>query len=178
MNFAAVDRFLAAPGGTSTVTEVNRVTRTTTRFLLRRNAAEENAWIFENWEWIQIFFAAAYFFLILLGDRHSEAALLMVLGMLAIVIIQRFYLSPEVISLGRELAETTNIQDNAMDARFGLFHGLYSGSEILKLLLGLTLGIRLIFHRRDPDRFAKEHGLAISTERAGAEGRGLPRPIR
>ena len=175
LNFSTVDRFLVAPGGNATATEINRAGHNSVRYILRRNAAEENATIFESWEWTQIIVGIAFFLLILFGDRKSEAALIMEAGMVIIVLVQRFVLTPQVISLGREAAETSQVVlDNPVSTQFGVYHGIYAVSEILKLVIGVSLAIRLMLTRRDHDRFAKDYDAAMGPGKTGAEGRGLP----
>ena len=175
LNISSVDLFLAVPGGTTTVAEISHAGHSSARFILIRNAAEENARIFESWEWIQIILALAFFLLLLFGDRKSEVALIMELGMLIVVVVQRFVLTPQLISLGREVAETPQILDNPMNTQLSVYHGFYMVGEILKLVLGVGLAVRLMISRRDHDRFAKDYDLAMGPRKTRAEGRGLPR---
>ena len=72
-NFQAVDRFLQAPGSVSTSLALNAVGRDKERFILRRNAGEENNWIFLNWERVELRCSgAALFLLLLFGERPQK----------------------------------------------------------------------------------------------------------
>ena len=52
-NFQTIDRFLDTPGNAATSAQLNEIGRARERIVLRRNAAEENNWIFLNWERLQ-----------------------------------------------------------------------------------------------------------------------------
>jgi hypothetical protein len=78
------------------------------------------------------------------------------LGMLLIVASEHFLLTPQIIGLGRKIDDLP-ASDPSVN-RFWMFHGLYSGLDILKLLVGLVLGIRLSVKRKpDPNQFAREY---------------------
>lgn len=150
-NFSTVDSFLADPGGKTASARIGDLGRDSVRFLLRRNAGEENARIFEVWEWTQIGIGAIFFGLLLAGEKPPASALVMVPLMLLIVIAQRFFLTPQVISLGRQMDDlpTAALSNNSIVSQFWTFHGVYSGLEILKLLLGIGVGARLVIRRSD-----------------------------
>ena len=71
-NFQTVDRFLQKPGSVSTLTALRDIPRDRERFLLRRNAAEENNWIFLNWERVELILGALLFLLLLFGERPQR----------------------------------------------------------------------------------------------------------
>lgn len=174
-NFTTVDRFLADPGSPGAVYRINEAKPQNVRFLLRRSGAEENAWIFENWEWTQISIALAFFLLIFFGERPPKAALGLTLAILLLLLGQRFAITPQVISLGREIADipAADLVKSPVNSRFWIFHGLYSGTEIVKLLLGLGLGVRLMYRHEDRNRFANDYSLAMGPEvAAGNSGKG------
>jgi hypothetical protein len=76
-----------------------------------------------------------------------KAALLMTGGMLAIVAVDRFYLTPEITRLGRL----------PVDAHFWMLHGISSGLELLKLAMGLIAAGTLLVRHTDRKRFVREH---------------------
>jgi hypothetical protein len=163
-NFQTVDRFLAAPGSIGTSVELNRTGRDHARLILRRNAGEENNFIFLNWERGEIILGIALLATLFFGGRPQKLMLAGALSMLLIVAVQHFFLSPEVTDMGRKLADLPD--DAALTKRFWMFHGIYSGSEILKLLVGFALAVRLCIRRKsDPDQFAKEFEMQ---QRSGA----------
>jgi hypothetical protein len=73
-NLSAVDRFLADPGSGHAAAQISEAGPVSVRFFLRRNAAEENAWVLSEWEWAQIGLSAAVFFLAIFGDRPASSA--------------------------------------------------------------------------------------------------------
>jgi hypothetical protein len=173
-NFQTVDRFLAAPGSIGTSVELNRAGRDHARLILRRNAGEENNFIFQNWERAEIIIGIALLAMLFFGGRPQKLMLAAALSMLLIVAVQHFFLSPEVTDMGRKLADLPD--DAALTKRFWMFHGIYSGSEILKLLVGFALAVRLSIRRiSDPDHFAKEFETQQRSGAKSSAGPGVPR---
>jgi hypothetical protein len=162
-NFRAVDRFLETPGNLSTSAALNRIGRDQTRFILRRNAGEENNWIFLNWERVEIALGGSLFLLLLFGDRPQMLSRALCLGMLAIVVAQHFLLDPTITELGRRVDD---LPPNDPEVRkFWMLHGFYSGSDILKMLVGFGIAARLVAKRRtDDEHFAREYALSLPVE--------------
>ena len=166
-NFATVDRFLAAPGNILSATELTKIGRNRERVLLRRNAGEENNFIFENWERAEFFIGAALLFVLAFGGRPDKLMLGLTAAMLIIVAVQHFYLTPEVTDLGRRIADLP--AKHPLNATFWMFHGIYSGVEILKLLIGLGLALRISLRpQTDTNHFAKKY----EKEQAAVKARG------
>ena len=158
-NFSTVDRFLQSPGSNATALELQKIGMDRERPILRRNAGEENGFLFEDWETAELGVAVVLILLLLVGGKRSNAMLALAGLMLMIVAGQRFYLSPDITDLGRQLAERTASDPlNApLTARFWTAHGIYSGAEIAKLLLGFALAVLLALPRkRDSDRAPRE----------------------
>jgi hypothetical protein len=165
-NFATVDRFLAAPGNILAATELTKIGRERERVILRRNAGEENNFIFENWERAEFFIGAALLFVLAFGGRPDKLMLALTLAMPITVAVQHFYLSPQVTDLGRRIADLP--PKHPLNTTFWTFHGIYSGVEILKLLLGAGLALRFSIRRKtDTDHFAKKY----EKEQAAADNR-------
>ncbi len=166
-NFQTVDRFLVQPGSVLTSAELNKIGRERERVILRRNAGEENNAIFENWERVELLIGCALVGLLLFSARPQRLMLAAAFLMLAIVAVQHFFLSGEITDLGRRLADLP--ADDPLATRFWTYHRIYSGSEILKLLVGIGLAVRLaIRRRRDPDHFAKEFFAEAASEGSSA----------
>jgi len=166
-NFATVDRFLAAPGNILSATELTKIGRDRERVLLRRNAGEENNFIFENWERAEFFIGSALLFVLAFGGRPDKLMLGLTAAMLIVVAVQHFYLSPQVTDLGRRIADLP--PKHPLNATFWMFHGIYSGVEIVKLLIGAGLAVRFSFRpKTDTDHFAKKY----AKEQAAAKTRG------
>lgn len=154
-NFETVDRFLQAPGSNMTLAELNKIGIDRERPILRRNAAEENNFLFEDWESVELAVALVLIALLLVGAKRSALMPGLAGLMLMIVAAQRFYLSPDVADLGRRIADLPS--SDPLNARFWQAHGIYSGAEILKLLCGLALAVLLAMPRkRETDHAPRE----------------------
>ena len=144
-NFQAVDRFLAAPGNPATEAQINAIGPAEERAILRRNAAEENSWIFLNWERVEIAIAAAVLALLVADRAHGLPAGGGVL-LIALPAAEHLFLTPRITSLGRIV---DGLQ--ASDPRYRTFwmmHGFYSGLDILKMLVIAALMARIVFARQ------------------------------
>jgi hypothetical protein len=158
-NFQTVDRFLHSPGSNVTATELQQIGADRERLILRRNAGEENGFLFQGWETAELAIGTVLIALLLVGGERSGLSIAPAILMFAIVAAQRFYLSPEVTSLGRTIADLSagDPRGPQLDSRFWTAHGLYSGLEIIKLLLGTFLAAMLVLpraavgHERQPE---------------------------
>ena len=136
-NFHAVDRFLqSAPSDT----------RSQQRVVLRRNAAEENAVIFLGWENVEFAVGAALAWLVYLEGSQRKTSLTAAVLLLAIVAAQHFLLTPRINSLGSIVEEIPSSDPRYRS--FWMMHGIYSGLEILKMLMILGLAARGVFTRQ------------------------------
>jgi hypothetical protein len=140
-NFQAVDRFLEAPGNAKTSSQLDEMGRARERVVLRRNAGEENNWIFLNWERLEFAIGGALFLLLLYGDRPGKAMLGVSLLLLGIVAAEHFLLTPRITALGRMVDDLPATA--AEYKRFWMLHALYSGLDILKMLIGFGLAASL-----------------------------------
>ncbi len=164
-NFQAVDRFLEAPGNPVTSAQLNAIGRAQERVILRRNAGEENNWIFLNWERVEFFIGGGLFLLLLFGERPQKFMLGLSLALILIVAAEHFLLTPRITELGRtvdELAKT-----DPQYKTFWSLHGLYSGLDILKMVVVFGMAFRLAV-RRSPDKehFAREYARSQVNEAA------------
>ena len=156
-NSSTVDSFIASPGDVTVSSQIKQAGQKSVRLILHRNASEENAWILEIWEWCQIGIAILFFFLILFGERPPTSALVLVPVMLVIILLERFLLTPHVAALASEVDEmpAMGLVGNPTVAQFRAFQAFYAGCEILKMLLGLGVGARLMI-RRTPEHLQRE----------------------
>src|SRR5689334_9096845 len=95
-NFRSVDRLLAAPGSASA--QVEKMGRADARTFLRYQVSEQNRWYFETWELIQLGLALATLAAVARGTRLAPV---LAGAMLALLLVERFYLTPEIVRLGR-----------------------------------------------------------------------------
>jgi hypothetical protein len=140
-NFRSVDRLLAAPAGASAL--AGRLGHDDARTFLRYQVSEQNRWFFEHWEWVQIALLLA---LLVVAATRGKSLWIPAAVMLALLAAQRFYITPEIIKIGRLL----DFAPQASRQTFWVFHGAYSGIEVTKLALGFYLTVRLLFGRSGP----------------------------
>jgi hypothetical protein len=147
-NFRSVDRLLA----TSSPQLAERVQamggHDAARMLLRHQVAEQNRWYFETWEQVQIGLGVALFLVLLFGAVADRWMLFFTLVMLALVLIDHFFLTPEITRLGRAIDFVPPGTSSPERARFWLLHGSYAASELVKLGAGIVLAVLLLRRRR------------------------------
>jgi len=148
-NFRSVDRLLAAPSPQLAERIQTMGGHDAARMLLRHQVAEQNRWYFETWEQIQIVLGVALV-LVLFGAGRDRWMLVLTILMVGIVLIMHFFLTPEITRLGRAIDFVPPGTSSADRTRFWTLHGAYSGSELMKLGLGIVLAALLIFRRKRP----------------------------
>jgi hypothetical protein len=168
LNFQTVDRFLESPGNPATSVQLNSIGRAREHSILRRNAAEENNWIFLNWERVELAMGGALFLLLLFGDRLRKSLLALSLIMLAIVLVEHFLFTPWITELGRIVDDLPATDPEYR--RYRILHALYSGLDVLKILTGFVFAVRLAVRRTpDSDAFAREYAASFG-ERSVRQG--------
>lgn len=142
-NFESVDLTLKHPSD-RVQREMRDIGLDRSRVLLRFHSAELNRHFFYNWETVQLVLAIVLAIALLFATNGSRFALSVSLSMLAIVLIQHFTMTPQMLELGRGLDFAA--PDELLDERrsFSTFHSYYSIAEILKGLLGAVLGARML----------------------------------
>lgn len=163
-NFQTIDRFLESPGDRATSVLLNQAGRARERVILRRNAGEENNWIFLNWERVELVMGSGLFLLLLFGERPQKIILAGAIVLLLIVAFEHFLLTPQITAMGRTV---DNLPANSRDVKtFWLLHGFYSGLDILKIVISLAMAARLAIRRkRDKDAFAREYEMSMGAAR-------------
>jgi len=122
-----------------------------TRTVLRYIVAEQNRWLFRNWEYMQIVLACLFFCYLLFGTTEGKFSLGVMLAMLALTVMQRFLISPDLGITGRTLDFAPTDLAAQEHARFWLVHNANLAVEALKFGLGLILGIIVMSSRRSAD---------------------------
>src|SRR5947207_3652066 len=95
-NFRSVDRLLAEPGRAGA--QVEKMGHDGSRTFLRYQVSEQNRWYFETWEKIQVGLGLA---LLALTLRQGKLVFSLAILMFALLLIERLYMTPEIIRLGR-----------------------------------------------------------------------------
>jgi hypothetical protein len=145
-SLGSVDRLLARPHPVATA-QFKALGRADARLLLRYQVSEQNRWYWETWEAVQIILGTFFFLFLLFATKEKKFPLLLVLSMIAGVLVQRFMLTPEMISLGRMIDFVPPDAPSGDRTQFWVLHSWYWGVELVKCVLGLTLAARLIPHR-------------------------------
>jgi hypothetical protein len=145
-SFGSVDRLLARPHPVATA-QFKALGRPEARLLLRYQVAEQNRWNFETWEVVQIIAGALFFFFVLFATKENKFALSLILLMIACVVVERFMLTPAMVSLGRLIDYVPPDAPSGDRTQFWVMHSWYWGVELVKWLLGLALGARLTSRR-------------------------------
>jgi hypothetical protein len=122
-----------------------------TRTVLRYAVAEQNRWLFRQWENLQIAMAALFFAYLLFGTMEGKFSLSVMLAMLALTMIQRLLISPELGLTGSALQFIPAEAARPEHAKFWLLHNAYLALEALKFGLGLVLGIIVMSRTRSVD---------------------------
>jgi hypothetical protein len=122
-----------------------------TRLVLRYAVAEQNSWMFRNWETMQIILGVLFFCYLLFGTLEGKFSLGVMLAMLALTMIQRLWISPELATSGRTMGYIPGDLAAQERARFWLLHNAYLTVEALKCGLGLVLGAIVLSRRRSVD---------------------------
>jgi len=143
-NFRSVDRLLAEPP-TQMAERVQAMGgHDAARMFLRHHVGEQNRWYFETWEQVQIGLGVVLFLVLLFGAAADRWMLFFTLVMLGIVLMARFFLTPEITRLGRAMDFVPPGTAAPGRTRFWIFHGAYSGSELIKLGVGMVVGVMLV----------------------------------
>ena len=141
-NFRSVDRLLAAPG--SAVAAVGKMGHDEARTFLRYQVSEQNRWYFETWEKVQLALGVA---LLAATLRQTKLQVIVAALLCALLLLERFYLTPEIVRLGRLIDFVPQAASSEERDLFWKFHGAYSSVELVKLALVFFLSGRLVFGR-------------------------------
>ena len=169
-NIFSVDRFLSDPGSARATTEISQAGSVSVRFILHRNAAEENAWVLNEWEWIQIGLSVAVFFLAVNGDRPAGSAFGLIPAMLLIILLQLAFVTPHIASLAREVDEIPvgELLSSIPAGRLQAFNQAFWAGEALKMLLGMGLMWKLMVRRERARPVEREAEAGKPEVREGA----------
>jgi hypothetical protein len=122
-----------------------------TRMVLHYEIAEENRYLFQNWEYMQLILGVGFFSYLLFGTLEGKFSLGLALGMLVITGVQRFGISPELGSVGKTLNYLPADVATAERAKFWLLHSAYVGCEALKFAVAALLLVMVLRKTRSVD---------------------------
>jgi hypothetical protein len=149
-NFYTVDRLLAGQSSAAFTAMVEKLGQPGARELLRYLSSELNRLYFQMWNVAQIVLGAGALWLVAASDGQDRArprragpfetaAVKGILAMLAIVVLMLVYLTPTIVSLGRELDFVPREPAPPGMSRFWVLHAAYTSLEMMKLAVGLLV---------------------------------------
>ena len=136
-NFYTVDRLLAAPSHATFAAMVQKLGQPAARELLRYLSSELNRLYFQMWNVAQLVLGVMALWL--LARSRKDLAGKCILAMLAIVVLMLVYLTPAIVSLGRELDFVPRDPAPPGMSRFWVLHAAYTSLEMVKLAMGLLV---------------------------------------
>lgn len=110
-----------------------------TRAVLRYLASEINRTYFRAYGWAQVVLAAGLIVLLLRRTPRDATSLAVIGAMFALVLVLTFYVTPEIVSVGRALDFVPRVPPPPEMGRFRILHGAYTGLDGAKLLAGIVL---------------------------------------
>ena len=103
-NFYTVDRLLAAPSNAAFMGMVQKLGPSPSRELLRYLSSELNRLYFQMWNVAQVVLGVLALWLLAgRGAKATGSASKVIVAMLAVAVLMLVYLTPAIVSLGREL---------------------------------------------------------------------------
>lgn len=145
-SFSTVDRVLRQPD--PQFVEVTKpLSQADTRHVLRHLASEINRTLFGAYNWTQVVLGGLLFVLLLRQTPRDRAALALVGTMLGLVLILTLIVTPEIVAMGRSLDFVSRDPLPSGMGRFRVLHGVYTGLDGIKLLVGFGLLVRWILVR-------------------------------
>ena len=137
-NFYTVDRLLAAPSNAAFAAMVQKLGQPAARELLRYLSSELNRLYFQMWNVAQVVLGVTALWLVARRAGPFGPASKIIVGMLAVVVLMLVYLTPAIVSLGRELDFVPRDPAPPGMSRFWVLHAAYTSLEMLKLAAGLV----------------------------------------
>ena len=135
-NFYTVDRILKTGTKVEFYQDVFKLGHPQARELLRFLSSELNRLYFRIWNVAQLVLGPLALWLIWRRARPFGVADWGIVAMMAIVLLMLAYLTPAIVSLGRELDFVPRDPAPPGMSRFWILHAAYTSLEMVKLLIG------------------------------------------
>jgi hypothetical protein len=149
-NLRHVDLLLS--GGNPNVTVRLKPLGVDARSVLLYQASEQNRYHRHKWENLQLLLGTAFFLTMLFGSREDKFVLLGIVGLLGMVALQRFLITPEIDALGRLLDFAPQDQMGTERNRRWVLEKAALGVEAVKWGVALLLTARMVFSRKRSGR--------------------------
>ncbi len=146
-NFFMVDRLLESPTPAEFQEKIAPLSGGDARIVLRYLSSELNRFYFRVWGGAEIFLGAVLLGLALRSGPKGWNDRTFTIGagvMLGLSLFMTFYLTPQLVEIGRGLDFVPRDPPPPGLRRFGMLHGAYSALDLLKLVLGIWLTFRLV----------------------------------
>jgi len=118
-----------------------------TYLLMGHVAAEQKQRTVRNWENIQLVLGVGFFFFLLFATREGKLPLAMALALAGLVLVERFLLTPEVLSLSHIASFARSHTSSSEAAQRVFLSATHEGVEIAQWLLEAALAAVLILRR-------------------------------
>ena len=150
-NFFMVDRLLESPAPTEFHNEFQqRLTPLSdgdARTVLRYLSSELNRFYFRVWGGAEVLLGGLLLLLAARSGPKGSKDRTLTIGagvMLALSLLMTFYLTPQLVEVGRGLDFAPRDPAPPELRQFGMLHGAYSVLDLAKLLLGIWLTVRVV----------------------------------
>ena len=144
-NLHSLDRLMERPNPAAFLPFRTRDLSSAAKALVHYVEAEQNRFYAESWETAQILLGMLFFFFLLFGTNEDKYTLLLVLAMLLLTLFQRFWMTPQLTSLGRVTDYSPDAPGTAERVRIHVLQSGYTVLELVKGAFGLALALRLVF---------------------------------
>ena len=118
-----------------------------TYLLMGHVASEQRQRTIRSWEDLQLLLGLGFFFFLLFGTREGKLPLAMALLLVGMVLLERFLLTPEALSLARIASFATGRASAGETVRRMVLSSTHEGFEIAKLTVEVALAAMLVLRR-------------------------------
>lgn len=144
-NARSADQLVARPAALSEE-NIEKLGQTLSRDVLRYHSSELNRWYIQAWESIQLGLACLLILVLWRAAPRKISLLATAFLMLAAVVSARWFLTPEIVRLGRLIDFVPPDQPSPERSRFWNLQAAYVIIEAIKLSLGAMIAVRLLIH--------------------------------
>jgi hypothetical protein len=118
-----------------------------TYLLMGHVASEQRQRTIKSWENLQLVLGLGFFFFLLFGTREGKLPLAMAVLLVGTVLLERFLLTPEALSLARIASFATGRASSGEAIRRMVLSSTHEGFEIVKWMVEAALAAVLVLRR-------------------------------
>jgi hypothetical protein len=142
-NFYTIDRLLKAQPNATLTADVEKLGHDETRNLLRYLSSELNRLFFQYWNFAQLAIGILALWLIVKVPQAGKPKWAIV-AMLGIVLFLTGFITPRIVSVGRELDFVPRVPPPPGLRTFGLLHATYTVFYGVEVVLGILVTLWLV----------------------------------